>query len=141
MKKKFYAIRHGRQSGVVVGTWDECKKLTDGFAGAAFKGFAGHQGVEALQYARAGSCRPSQKKKGPKNPQSSWNQKLYPCVERKDYRDTSTGILYKNRCIRRRGPTIRGVDYKPHIGNSLPWHEADPEAMELEILAEARSRI
>ena len=36
--KKFYAIANGRTTGVVE-SWDECKKSTQGFSRAKFKGF------------------------------------------------------------------------------------------------------
>lgn len=37
-KKKIYAVRKGREPGIYK-TWDECKKQTDGFPNAEFKGF------------------------------------------------------------------------------------------------------
>lgn len=121
--KKYYAVRHGRQSGIVVTTWAECQALTTGFAGAAFKGFSASQRDEAYKYAKAGSCRKhaegGTRHRKPKKP--DWDEELYPCIERLDFRDTITGVLYRNRCRRRRGPTVRGANYKPHIGNSLPW--------------------
>ena len=38
-KKKYYAIKKGYESNVIVESWYECWKLTDGFSGAIFKGF------------------------------------------------------------------------------------------------------
>lgn len=38
-KINMYAIRTGRECGVIVQTWDECSKLVTGFKGAEFKGF------------------------------------------------------------------------------------------------------
>ena len=39
MKKKFYAIKNGRKTGIV-NTWEECRVLVEGFKGAEFKGFS-----------------------------------------------------------------------------------------------------
>jgi hypothetical protein len=117
MKNKYYAIRKGHRSCVVVQSWDECKTLTDGCPGAIFKGFPAHELRKANQFAKYGSHKGTSHK--PQKP--SWNNDLYPCIERKDYRDTTTGVLNKNRCIRRAGPTVIGESFKPHIGNSVPW--------------------
>lgn len=38
-KKTHYAIKKGHESNVIVRSWHECRKLTDGYAGAIFKGF------------------------------------------------------------------------------------------------------
>ena len=38
-KKKFYAVRVGRNPGIYH-TWDECKRETLGYKGAVYKGFA-----------------------------------------------------------------------------------------------------
>lgn len=38
-KKKYYAVRIGRTPGIY-GTWDECKKQTDGFSGAIYQSFS-----------------------------------------------------------------------------------------------------
>jgi hypothetical protein len=144
MSKKYYAVRHGRQSGVVVKTWDECKALTTGFAGAAFKGFSATQRGEAYRYAEAGSCLPSTKQRLPSTKKRpDWDEELYPCIERLDFRDTLTGVLYRNRCRRRGGPTVRGDLYKPHIGNSLPWRTdaEETELVDLQILNDGRQWI
>ncbi len=37
--QKYYAIRKGHQSDLIVRTWDICKTLTDGCRGARFKSF------------------------------------------------------------------------------------------------------
>ena len=46
-KKKVYAVRKGRETGIFT-DWDTCKKQVDGYAGAEYKGFADPQ--EALAY-------------------------------------------------------------------------------------------
>ena len=37
-KKKFYAVRQGRKTGMFL-TWDECKKQVMGYPGAIYKSF------------------------------------------------------------------------------------------------------
>ncbi len=39
MKKKYYAVRKGRQPGIYQ-DWDTCKEQVDGFAGAQYKSFS-----------------------------------------------------------------------------------------------------
>ena len=38
MAKKFYAVKNGHIPGIYT-SWEDCKKQTDGFSGAVFKGF------------------------------------------------------------------------------------------------------
>lgn len=38
MKKKYYAVRKGRHSGIFF-NWDECKSMVDGYKGAEYKSF------------------------------------------------------------------------------------------------------
>jgi len=143
VKKKFYAIREGKRSMVVVKTWDECSRLVTGHPGALFKGFGNESA--ALTWLADGLLHPGKKKTKSKAPgkKPTWDQDKYPCIERKTYRDQVTGVLYKNRCIRRRGPTMTGINYKPHIGNSLPWYTDDQieEHAQLDLVSEARQRI
>lgn len=44
-KKKYYAVRVGRKTGIFE-NWDECKSYVTGFPGATFKGFATLQEAE-----------------------------------------------------------------------------------------------
>ncbi len=37
-KKNFYAVRNGREIGIFT-SWDECRKMVEGFTGAEYKGF------------------------------------------------------------------------------------------------------
>jgi hypothetical protein len=142
MKNKIYAIKKGHQSGVVVDTWEQCKALVDGCKGAIFKGFQAHQEEQAKKFAKHGNYgKHTPKTKAAKTTSSTWDNDKYPCIQRKTYRDPFTGVLYKNRCVMRRGPTTIGKDYKPHIGNSLPWETSGSEESELQILKEARKRI
>ena len=48
MTKKFYAIRRGRKSNVIVKTWDECNELIHGYSGAIYKSFKNEN--DALNY-------------------------------------------------------------------------------------------
>ena len=45
---KFYAIKNGRRSNIIVDSWDECKKMTDGVSNAKFKSFNSRE--EAKKY-------------------------------------------------------------------------------------------
>ena len=118
MKKTHYAIRVGKRPMVIVKTWAECSALVTGHPGAIFKGFDQEQA--ALNYL-SGSRATKKTKPKPQGKKPTWDQALYPCVERKSYRDGITGIYYKNRCVRRRGPTMTGADYIPTDDNSAPW--------------------
>ncbi len=46
-KKKYYAVKKGAQTGIFE-TWDECRRMVHGVAGAVYKSFATRQ--EAEQY-------------------------------------------------------------------------------------------
>jgi len=120
MSKKFYGIRRGLKSNVVVDTWSECEQLVRGFKGAVFKGFNDRAAAKA--FAKSGNYGKHTPKIKPANQQ--FDPEKYPCILRKTYRDTTTGVLYKNRCVIRQGPTVIGADFKPHIGNSVPWRES-----------------
>ncbi len=52
-KKKFYAVRQGRKTGMFL-TWDECKKQVMGYPGAIYKSFGTE--AEAKEYLGIGSC-------------------------------------------------------------------------------------
>lgn len=48
-KKNFYAIKDGKGvKNKVVKTWDECKRLVDGYSNAKYKGFSSEE--EAYEY-------------------------------------------------------------------------------------------
>ena len=54
-KKKFYAVRQGRKTGMFL-TWDECKKQVMGYPGAIYKSFGTE--AEAKEYLGVGnSCK------------------------------------------------------------------------------------
>ena len=48
MAKKYYAVKKGLTPGVYL-TWDECKKMVDGYSGAVYKSFPTLE--EALKFA------------------------------------------------------------------------------------------
>ena len=48
MAKKYYAVKKGLTPGVYL-TWDECKKMVDGFSGAIYKSFPTLE--EAMEFA------------------------------------------------------------------------------------------
>lgn len=47
MKKKYYAVKKGRQTGIFE-TWSECQRQVIGFAGASFKSFPSIEEAEAF---------------------------------------------------------------------------------------------
>ncbi len=51
--KKIYAVRKGRQTGLF-GTWEECRRMVQGFPGAVFQSFATQQ--EALEYLKGAAA-------------------------------------------------------------------------------------
>jgi ribonuclease HI len=47
MKKKYYAVKTGRNIGMF-DSWDKCKKEIEGFSGAEYKGFASQKEAQAF---------------------------------------------------------------------------------------------
>ena len=47
MAKKFYAVKKGRTPGIYL-SWDDCKKMVDGYSGAVYKSFLTLQEAEAF---------------------------------------------------------------------------------------------
>ena len=45
MASKFYAVRKGKKAGIYL-SWDECKSMVHGFAGAEYKSFSTRQEAE-----------------------------------------------------------------------------------------------
>lgn len=52
MAKKYYAVKKGRVPGIYF-TWDDCKKMIDGFSGAVYKSFASVE--EAMAFVGVGT--------------------------------------------------------------------------------------
>lgn len=46
-KKKYYAVAHGRKTGIFE-SWDDCQKQVTGFSGAVFKGFPSLQDAQSF---------------------------------------------------------------------------------------------
>ena len=67
-KKKFYAVRQGRKTGMFL-TWEECKKQVMGYPGAIYKSFGTE--AEAKEYLGIGSD-----DKNEKNRQIPSNKKI-----------------------------------------------------------------
>ena len=72
-KKKFYAVRQGRKTGMFL-TWDECKKQVMGYPGAIYKSFGTE--AEVKEYLGIGSDDKNEKNAGEnksavKNPETS----------------------------------------------------------------------
>ncbi len=49
--KKVYAVRKGRQTGLF-DTWEECKRMIQGYSGAVYKSFATRQEAEAYLHGK-----------------------------------------------------------------------------------------
>jgi hypothetical protein len=118
---KYYAVRVGRENGVVVRSWDECKKLVDGYSGAQFKSFWDED--SAIDFASDTPTPKRTKKKAYRKGETLNDRfnRLNPCVERKSYFCPVKGVYFNNRCIRRKGPTITGSNYIPNNDTSIPW--------------------
>ena len=52
-KKKFYAVRQGKKTGMFL-TWDDCKKQVMGYPGAIYKSFGTE--AEAKEYLGIGAA-------------------------------------------------------------------------------------
>ncbi len=61
MATKYYAVRHGRNTGVFF-TWAECQKQVTGFPGSVFKSFTTIEEAEAFLKGQA-TVKPAAKKK------------------------------------------------------------------------------
>ncbi len=51
-RKKFYAIKKGRENFVITDSWDHCSSLVTGYPGAVYKGFSSREAAEAWLYDR-----------------------------------------------------------------------------------------
>lgn len=54
-KKKFYAVRKGREPGIFL-TWQDCRKAVTGFPGAEFKGFPTREEAEQFMGQKEAAC-------------------------------------------------------------------------------------
>ncbi len=115
MKKNYYAIRKGKQSNIIVDTWDKCSKLVTGVSGAIFKGFEFQEDAE--KFARSGHYG----KYTPKPKPIKVSKQFGRCLERKSYKDPFTGQFYKNRCVLKHIATKTGIDYIESSDMSVPF--------------------
>ncbi len=51
--KKYYAVKKGRTPGIYL-SWEDCKKMVSGYAGAVYKGFSSRKGAEMFLAASSG---------------------------------------------------------------------------------------
>ena len=61
-KKKFYAVRQGKKTGMFL-TWDDCKKQVMGYPGAIYKSFGTE--AEAKEYLGIGAAGDDMQEKTP----------------------------------------------------------------------------
>lgn len=121
MIKRFYAVRRGRKSNVIVKSWPECEKLVSGFSGAIYKGFAYYD--DAVNFAESGDYgknTPNSKPKAKKR-RAIHDTPHWPCIMRGDYYDKRLRKIRKNGCIMRQGPVMRGKDYIESTDTSCPF--------------------
>ena len=52
-KKKYYAVKRGRTPGIYF-SWEDCKKMISGFAGAVYKGFSSLEEAELFLADKSG---------------------------------------------------------------------------------------
>lgn len=60
MASKFYAVKKGKIPGIY-NSWDDCKKMVDGFPGAVYKSFKTLEEAEAFVGAEGSSRKRSEK--------------------------------------------------------------------------------
>ena len=64
MASKFYAVKKGKIPGIY-NSWDDCKKMVDGFPGAVYKSFKTLEEAEAFVGAEGSSRKRSEKAEKP----------------------------------------------------------------------------
>ena len=64
MASKFYAVQKGKIPGIY-NSWDDCKKMVDGFPGAVYKSFKTLEEAEAFVGAEGTSRKRSEKAEKP----------------------------------------------------------------------------
>ena len=78
MASKFYAVKRGKIPGIY-NSWDDCKKMVDGFPGAVYKSFKTLEGAEAFVGAESTSRKRSEKAEKPEKPDTG-KQEQNPAV-------------------------------------------------------------
>jgi len=103
-KKNYYAIKIGYTPNIIVESWHECWKLTNGYAGAIFKGFTCYQqAVDFLALRKA----KWDKSKAPLKPVKA--------KKRRPRYYTKNGIRYAGY-----GITV-GINYTGNAESGVPW--------------------
>ena len=136
MIKKYYAIRIGRKSHVIVRTWEQCSKLVTGYPGAVFKGFKYREQAEAFLIDKppkwVASKKPDRTAKGPVNQEGVQGIVFEPPTLTKDRYG-----YYKPRYYSKNGVRMAhyGRFYNPSVildpnDTRIPW-DTDEDAYEL----------
>ena len=80
MASKFYAVQKGKIPGIYY-SWDECKKMVDGFPGAVYKSFKTLEEAEAFVGAEGTSRKRSEKAEKPDTGKQEQNPTVYAFVD------------------------------------------------------------
>ena len=76
MASKFYAVKKGKIPGIY-NSWDDCKKMVDGFPGAVYKSFKTLEEAEAFVGAEGSSRKRSEKAEKPDTGKQEQNPAVY----------------------------------------------------------------
>ncbi len=80
MASKFYAVKKGKIPGIY-NSWDDCKKMVDGFPGAVYKSFKTLEEAEAFVGAEDTSRKRSEKAEKPDTGKQEQNPAVYAFVD------------------------------------------------------------
>ena len=80
MASKFYAVKKGKIPGIY-NSWDDCKKMVDGFPGAVYKSFKTLEEAEAFVGAEGSSRKRSEKAEKPDTGKQEQNPAVYAFVD------------------------------------------------------------
>ena len=80
MASKFYAVKKGKIPGIY-NSWDDCKKMVDGFPGAVYKSFKTLEEAEAFVGAEGSSRKRSEKTEKPDTGKQEQNPAVYAFVD------------------------------------------------------------
>ena len=78
MASKFYAVKKGKIPGIY-NSWDDCKKMVDGFPGAVYKSFKTLEEAEAFVGAEGTSRKRSEKAEKPDTGKQEQNPAVRLC--------------------------------------------------------------
>ena len=80
MASKFYAVKKGKIPGIY-NSWDDCKKMVDGFPGAVYKSFKTLEEAEAFVGAEGTTGKRSEKAEKPDTGKQEQNPAVYAFVD------------------------------------------------------------